>query len=85
MMLYVYSIFDTAADAYIRPVFYPNEEVMIRSLRQLLMQPDDVVATFPEQFQVYSLGTFDDATGVLDVHPPKWLLNVNSLVKTIEE
>ena len=76
MKMVICSIRDSAADAYGRPFFLPSVGVAIRSFTDEVNRSaeDNQIYQHPEDFDLFELGEFDDATGrftLLDV--PKQL------------
>ena len=76
MKMVICSIRDSAADAYGRPFFLPSVGVAIRSFTDEVNRSaeDNQIYQQPEDFDLFELGEFDDATGkfaLLDV--PKQL------------
>ena len=65
----IVSVKDTAAGAFGRPVFVPAIAVAIRSFRDEVNRKDSTedLAKHPDDFELYELGTFDDATGIVEV------------------
>ena len=62
MELLIFSVFDSAAGAYLQPFFAPTVESAIRSFRQSI-NSDGPFSQFPEDFTLFSIGKFDGATG----------------------
>lgn len=68
MILHVMSLFDKKARAFNRPFFVAHVDLGVRSLagevnQQASATPPSELARFPEDFALYTLGTFDDGTG----------------------
>lgn len=78
----IVSVKDTAAQAFGRPVFVPAVPVAVRSFRDEVNRKDssEDLAKHPEDFELYELGTFDDATGVVEVLPvPRMIARAKDL------
>jgi len=74
MMLNIYSIFDSATKSYNTPFFMQNDELAIRALKNLVNDDSTDVCKFPDQFILFKLGEFNDATGFIkhdDVFPQR--------------
>ena len=86
MIHLVYTIRDSAANAYLRPMFVPTEAVIIRALRNLVERKEegDMVAAYPDQYSLYKLGTFNDATAELDFFDPQFVGVVSALIAAKE-
>lgn len=67
----IVSVKDTAAQAFGRPVFVPSIGVAMRSFRDEVNRKDSTedLARHPDDFELYELATFDDATGVIVMLP----------------
>jgi hypothetical protein len=64
MKLNVYSIFDTAAKAYTTPFFMHNDGLAIRAFQDNVnAEQENNISKHPDQFTLFKIGEFDDATG----------------------
>lgn len=65
MHLYVCSVFDSAAQAYNRPIFVPSPALALRSFGDEVKRiaPDNAMNAHPDDFELYLLGEFDDSNG----------------------
>ena len=63
----IVSVKDTAAQAFGRPVFVPSIAVALRSFRDEVNRKDsnEDLARHPDDFELYELASFDDATGII--------------------
>lgn len=71
-ILRLYSIFDTAVGAYLRPFWSDHKANAIRSFVQCVndkSSPDNMVANHPDQFVLFEVGEFHCSTGVFSSHP----------------
>lgn len=60
----IVSIYDSAAEAFSRPVFTASKGVAVRSFAQEVNDPANKdLHQHTEQFQMFDLGTWDDETG----------------------
>ncbi len=77
----IVSVKDTAAQAFGRPVFVPTVSVAVRSFRDEINRPDskEDMAQHPEDFELYELGSFEDATGVITVIEPRLVARAKDL------
>lgn len=60
----VYTIRDAKTGIYSKPFHAVNEPDAIRSFAQVVKDPRSVIATSPEDYDLYKVGTFDDQTGI---------------------
>jgi hypothetical protein len=66
MKLNVYSIFDSAAKAYTSPFFMHNDGLAIRAFQDNVnAEQENNISKHPDQFTLFKIGEFDDATGEL--------------------
>ncbi|WNK15075.1 MAG: nonstructural protein [Microvirus sp.] len=68
MILIAVSIFDRAAQAYMRPFFVPTTGLAVRSFKDEVNRAaaDNQMYAHPEDFELYQIGTFDEADGQLE-------------------
>lgn len=69
MILKAFSVYDDAAQAYGQPFFAPALGLAIRMFTDLVNDPKSSPSQYPDQFTLFELGDFDDATGVLERLP----------------
>lgn len=62
--LLVCSVFDTVSGVYSAPFYSQNERTAIRSFGDMVLK-DSYVNAHPDDFVFYSLGSFNDKTGLL--------------------
>ena len=67
MKLQMFAIYDSAAHAYMQPIFSHNEELAVRSWSDAVNQPDTMFFKFPDDYTLHHLGEWDDGTG--EFHP----------------
>lgn len=65
MELKIYSIRDSKAEIYNTPFFQKTHGEAERNFMQLVNDDKSTVGKFPEDFDLYYLGTYDDQTGKL--------------------
>lgn len=63
MELNIFTVFDSAANAFLQPFFAPTIETAIRSFRELVNEPNHQFHKFPEDYVLFHVGTFDQNTG----------------------
>lgn len=73
-LLYVCTVKDRALDAFGRPFFVPSVGVAERSFMDELRNPESELAKHPEDYDLYLLGTYDDATGLFNCSHPTLML-----------
>lgn len=66
MKVEIYSIYDEKVDSYSQPFFCVHKQHAIRIFSNLVNDKSSNINTYPEDFALYFLGSFDDATGLFD-------------------
>lgn len=69
MKLEMFSVYDSAAKAFLEPFFAPTVDVAIRMFRRLLQNEDHQFRKFPEDYTLFQLGCFHQDTGLLEALP----------------
>ena len=59
----VFAVRDKASDSYLTPFFAPHEAMAIRQFHLLRTDSSTFVAQFPQDFDLFLLGEFDERTG----------------------
>lgn len=76
MILKVYSIYDSKAEAYVRPFFAPTKGLALRSVLAALQDPNHDLSKYPADYTLFELGEWDDQTGLFTPHNTKQNLGV---------
>lgn len=71
MILNVYAVYDSAAKAYMAPFYMHHDDMAIRIFTQAANNPDSAFYSFPGDYTLFSIATFDDSVGDFNVHPHK--------------
>lgn len=80
MMIKVFSLYDSKAEAFIKPFMLLQEGVAVRELTDAVNQADTNVGQHPEDYILYHIADFDNATGeYINHNPHKLLTNCLSL------
>lgn len=66
MTLQCFSVFDSAAGAFLRPFWAETIEMAIRTFRQIVQDPEHQFGQFPEDYTLFHLGSVDQKTGELE-------------------
>ncbi len=69
MKMVIVSIKDTAADAFGRPAYVASEGVAVRQFQDEVNRAseDNQLYKHPDDFHMFYLGLFDDATGAFEL------------------
>lgn len=85
MILKVFSIRDSKGEIYMQPFFQKTAGEAERSFKTLVQDDKSTVSKYPEDFDLYYLGEYDDQTGkfaALDT--PSHICKANTLKVTIQ-
>lgn len=66
-VLKMYSIFDSAAGAYLTPFFMANDLVAIRAFGSVVAEPGQMFYAAPQDFTLFCLGRFDATQGTVEL------------------
>lgn len=69
MELKVFSIRDSKAEIYNQPFFNKSHGEAERNFQMLIADEKSMVSKYPEDFDLYFIGTYDDESGKLDPLP----------------
>ncbi len=76
-----YSIYDEKAEAFIRPIFMPNEALAKRAIQTSAMDINHPFAQHPGDYVLYELGDFDDTTAFIhQLAPPARICTIAELI-----
>lgn len=73
MRMNVYSFFDTATGAYMRPFFAQADAQAVREFSNLVMDADHPFSMHPKDYSICRIGVFDDQSGELVPEPVQYL------------
>lgn len=81
----MYAIRDNVANFFTAPFVSPNDAHATRILALEMYKEDSTIRHYPEQFDLYRLGEYDDQSGIILTEPlPELLCNAASLQKRNE-
>lgn len=66
MILKMFAIHDSKAEAYLPPMFYPTSAMAIRAFTQAANAEDHEFNTHAGDYTLFELGAFDQLTGKLN-------------------
>jgi hypothetical protein len=69
----VYSVFDIKAAVYHRPMFLDTHGLAIRSFEDACRAEGSPLAQHPEDYSLWYIGDFDEATGVMQSAQPNYV------------
>ena len=68
MITKVYSVYDSKAEAYLPPMFFPSKGVAIRAFTVAVTDASHDFHKFSEDYTLFELGSFDDSNAVFACH-----------------
>lgn len=80
MILHMVAVRDTATEAFHRPFFVAHPAQAVRSFGDECNNPESEICKHAVDYELWSVGTFDDGTGVL-VDNPVRLVRAQDLKK----
>ena len=73
MLKNTYSLLDTKAQTYTNPFYFAQNGEALRALDGIVNDGQTQVSKYPEDFQLYKIGTFDDVSGEIKGHEPEFI------------
>lgn len=70
MLLIAFSFYDTKASFFSAPFYMAHRGQAIRAAMDLGTDRSTTIGKYPSDFNLYELGTFDDATGLITPTQP---------------
>lgn len=84
-ILKAFSILDAKASAYGRPMFFPTDAMVVRSLADAVSDTKSDLCRHAADFSMYEVGSFDEASGQLTpLQAPKYLAKCLDFVPVAE-
>jgi hypothetical protein len=65
MEIKVFTIYDEKAEAYLQPFFSDTHGLAIRSITDLVNDPNHNFCKYAADFTLFQIGTFDNKTGMI--------------------
>lgn len=84
MVVQMYVIYDQKAETYNKPFFLVNDQLALRTMRDLVQNPDVDISKYPEDFILFKCGSYDDQGCVFETYPPKVLVKAHELKAIIQ-
>ena len=76
MILKVFSVFDSKAEAYMQPFFMATRGQAIRAFSDTCSDKSTQFSRHPGDFTLFEIGSYDDSTGVMSSYEAKISLGV---------
>lgn len=71
----VYSVFDSKAECFSRPVFYSNDAMASRAFEVAVNSPESEMFMHPQDFTMFKVGSFSVSNGKLSGVDPVSVAN----------
>lgn len=68
MKILLFSVYDSAAKAFLEPFHSQTVETAIRAFREVVNREGHSFNKFPEDYSLFAVGEFDQAKGLLDAY-----------------
>lgn len=65
MIVNIYSIYDSKAQAYLQPFFCATHALAFRNIEKAMKNPHSPFSDFPADFTLFKVGEFDDLEGIV--------------------
>lgn len=85
MILKIFTVFDSKAEAYLPPFFLGSTGLAIRSFTDTVNGTDNNIAQHPEDYTLFELGEYDDANAIINQYSTPKSLGVAIEFKTQQE
>jgi len=66
MMLLAFAVFDSKAEAYLRPFFAETQGLALRSFVDAIQDPNSPMGKHPEDYTLFCIGSYHQGTGRLE-------------------
>lgn len=80
MITTMYTIYDKKSQIYNPPQFCHNDQHAIRFFRMRFANDDTVIGQFPEDFDLYECGKFDDSNGKIKQGGVRFVANMATIM-----
>lgn len=81
----LYAVYDTKGSFYFPPFCAGNDELAIRSILTMVLEGKTNISRFPEDYQIFRLGEFDDQSSkILSNDQPQYIISVCVLVEEFQ-
>lgn len=86
MILNIYTIYDSAAKAYLRPFFLHNDAMAVRAFKTNVNDHvNSDIYKSPDQFTLFKIGTYNDETAELEMLSSNQSLGVGTQFKDLTQ
>lgn len=87
MLKKIFSVRDIKVSVYNVPFYSDSEIQAIRNVHAAMAnQPDMLISQFPQDYELYYVGEFEDVTGkMVSLDSPKFIINLTTIKAQIEQ
>lgn len=87
MKIFAYVLHDITSETHTYPFFASNNQVAKRITQNMVKQPGSIIYDNPEDFRLYCIGTYDDATALFEHCEKQFICRANELIipQSLEE
>ena len=79
-MIKIYAVRDQKLEAFNRPFFLQSDGVAIRAFQDEVNSHESELHKHAEDYDLYTIGMYDENTGIISPHAPLHLANAESLI-----
>ena len=65
--LYIFNVFDSKAELYLPPFFFPNKGHALRAFQDAVNDPTHMFGKHPADYTVFMLGSYDEESARFDL------------------
>lgn len=76
MKINIYTIYDSKATAFLPPFYMQTKGLAIRAFEESVNDPKSSFHKYPNDYQLFEIGTYDDATSEIIMHENKVTLGL---------
>jgi len=80
MVLLMFAVNDVKANAFSAPFFTSTKGLAVRMFSDLAKDSRSSLSKYPDDFKLYLIGEFNDASGAVDSHKPEFICSGSEFV-----
>lgn len=85
MKMTIYSIYDKATEAYMRPFFAQSDGQAVRMFTDEARKPETEINKHAEDYALFRIGTFSDGNAEIQPEEPKCLCRAHEIVRNSDD
>lgn len=75
MMYAIVAVYDSAMEAYGRPIFTASQGVALRSFKEEIVNPESQMSRHPEDYSLWYLGEYNETDGSFRSSKPSLIIS----------